>query len=232
MKKNGNVNSKIPMLLIGIVGSILFIYMGYLVAGIIGFVCDGMGMPGAMATVITNPFSGYFNSFTPIMVVMGFIFFEAIFMAVMIMTGRKHDYDSIEVENELPIDEEIIEVAEKVGIDNIDNLKFDNADDMVSEDVDVLLDTEDSDFECSFVIPDEDELDSKICNDNKQLSFSDDIVNELMNDYNLAQITAMLKIQAYMVIEDASLLKRMFRPSMPAETITSYINAFYGEEGI
>ena len=48
-----------------------------------------------------------------------------------------------------------------------------------------------------------------------------------MEDYDLSQIKSMLAMKAHIDIEDAGLLRRMFKPQMSAEDIANYIKMFY-----
>lgn len=59
--------------------------------------------------------------------------------------------------------------------------------------------------------------------------FNDEIVMDLLTEYNMEQIAAMLKITNYMDDVNADMLKLMFRPEMSAEDITAYIEMFYGK---
>lgn len=59
--------------------------------------------------------------------------------------------------------------------------------------------------------------------------FNDEIVMDLLTEYNMEQIAAMLKITNYMDDVKADMLKLMFRPEMSAEDITAYIEMFYGK---
>ena len=61
----------------------------------------------------------------------------------------------------------------------------------------------------------------------RELFFSDEIVTDLLEDYDLSQIKSMLALKAHINIEDAGLLRRMFKPTMSAEEISNYIKMFY-----
>lgn len=63
--------------------------------------------------------------------------------------------------------------------------------------------------------------------DPEKISFSDEVVTELLNEYDLSQIRAMLALKEHISDCDVSLLRRMFKPTMSAEEISDYINIFY-----
>lgn len=63
----------------------------------------------------------------------------------------------------------------------------------------------------------------------KEGVFNDEIVMDLLTEYNMEQIAAMLKVTNYMDDVNADMLKLMFRPEMSAEDITAYIETFYGK---
>ena len=63
--------------------------------------------------------------------------------------------------------------------------------------------------------------------DEKEATFSNDIVMELLGEYDMEQIMAMLNLSSYMENVTADILRKMFNPSMSSEDIKSYIEMFY-----
>lgn len=59
--------------------------------------------------------------------------------------------------------------------------------------------------------------------------FSDEIVMDLLTEYSMEQIGAMLRVTNYMKDVNADTLRLMFKPETPAEDITAYIEMFYGK---
>ena len=209
-------------LIIGILGSVIFIFVGYLVSGILGYILEkNYDFLTAFCMIAEQPFANYFNNITPVTMILGFILFEGIYFGIFL---RKKKQPEAAEDLFVP---DIVDVADRAGLDNIDEEElFKNIVKVATESIDEQLD------ESGYVSPNEsDEAEGASNSENvveeKELSFSDEIVTELLEDYNLAQIKSMLALKAYIEIEDAGLLKRMFKPSMSAEDILSYISLFY-----
>ena len=67
MRKNRKKAYMILLTIIGIVGSLFFIALGYWIAAAIGIIqTDGISFIQAFNKVLDNPFTGYFNNYTPI----------------------------------------------------------------------------------------------------------------------------------------------------------------------
>ena len=121
---------------------------------------------------------------------------------------------------------DIIDIADKSGLDNVNENEIFNG--VVSEEI---SDTVDQQSSLGYVSPGE--IDNEVneepvtVTEERELFFSDEIVTDLLEDYDLSQIKSMLALKAYINIEDAGLLRRMFKPTMSAEEISNYIKMFY-----
>lgn len=88
--------------------SILFIYLGYLIAAIIGYVQDNsIDVLTGAGMVLKKPFVKYFNQYTPITMILGFIAFEVIFFLIVMRSRKLKDN-----EEETLFDSEVIDLAE------------------------------------------------------------------------------------------------------------------------
>ena len=206
-QKRGNL----IFLAIGIIGSVFFIFFGYLLSGIIGAVLDeNIDFLTAFCLVVGNPFNNYFNNITPVTMILGFIIYEGIYFLIL-MHRKRND----EVAEDL-FAPDIIDIADKSGLDNVNENEIFNG--MVSEEIN---DTVDQQSSLGYVSPGEIENEVNkepvTVTEERELFFSDEIVTDLLEDYDLSQIN----------VEDAELLRRMFKPTMSAEDISNYIKMFY-----
>ena len=208
-------------LAIGIIGSVFFIFFGYLLSGIIGAVLDeNIDFLTAFCLVVGNPFDNYFNNITPVTMILGFIIYEGIYFLILM-----HRKENGEVAEDL-FAPDIIDIADKSGLDNVKENEIFNG--VVSEEI---SDTVDQQSSLGYVSPGE--IDNEVneepvtVTEERELFFSDEIVTDLLEDYDLSQIKSMLALKAHINIEDAGLLRRMFKPTMSAEEISNYIKMFY-----
>lgn len=208
-------------LAIGIIGSVFFIFFGYLLSGIIGAVLDeNIDFLTAFCLVVGNPFDNYFNNITPVTMILGFIIYEGIYFLILM-----HRKGNGEVAEDL-FAPDIIDIADKSGLDNVNENEIFNG--VVSEEI---SDTVDQQSSLGYVSPGE--IDNEVneepvtVTEERELFFSDEIVTDLLEDYDLSQIKSMLALKAHINIEDAGLLRRMFKPTMSAEEISNYIKMYY-----
>ncbi len=208
-------------LAIGIIGSVFFIFFGYLLSGIIGAVLDeNIDFLTAFCLVVGNPFDNYFNNITPVTMILGFIIYEGIYFLILM-----HRKGNGEVAEDL-FAPDIIDIADKSGLDNVNENEIFNG--VVSEEI---SDTVDQQSSLGYVslgeIDNEVNEEPVTVTEERELFFSDEIVTDLLEDYDLSQIKSMLALKAHINIEDAGLLRRMFKPTMSAEEISNYIKMFY-----
>ena len=152
--------------------------------------------------------------------ILGFIIYEGIYFLILM-----HRKGNGEVAEDL-FAPDIIDIADKSGLDNVNENEIFNG--VVSEEI---SDTVDQQSSLGYVSPGE--IDNEVneepvtVTEERELFFSDEIVTDLLEDYDLSQIKSMLALKAYINIEDAGLLRRMFKPTMSAEEISNYIKMFY-----
>jgi hypothetical protein len=225
MKGNAN-KKKILLTVISIAVSLLFIYLGYLVSGIIGYmVYDDIYFSNAFVSVVTNPFCNYMNGFTILTMIMGGILSLLIIAIILVIVGggndKQHGDSNDGALNQHDLD--VYDYAEMAGLDSGDSDDFStDFDNVYEEPKDTAKEVNLAD---EFVVPDDnDEVDVE----DGISGFNDETVSELLDVFDLSQITAMLELQRHMDINDAVTLKKMFKPGMSAETISTYINLFYG----
>lgn len=221
MKNNRNYGYLLCVLVVGVVGTIGFIGMGYWTAGAIDYMeKEGMDFISAFLTVLSRPFDKYVNDLTPVTMLIGFILFAGLFFFFLRHTG---DYS--ETGEEMVLEPDVMDIPEISDKDLFESaLKEQDMEEVSFGKKEYVRPSE---------LEKEPDAEEKIPTEHveENVSFSDDIVTELLCDYTLSQISAMLKIKPYMDIKDATILKRMFKPSMSADDIVSYIEMFYGENG-
>lgn len=224
------------LVIAGVCGSILFMYLGYIIAAVIGYVQDNStdALTG-VCVILKSPFSSYFNRYTPITMILGFIAFEGIFF-LFVIRGRKKDN-----EGEVLVDPEVIDLAEKSFEKDKDNDRNVLTSDKMFEGVQSYSRDERELNEALYISPEEAErtdfpdrqsvaMESNNKGDSQGMgavSFSDEVVTDLLNDYDLAQIKAMLPLKEHISAVNATLLRRMFKPTMSADEISDYIKIFY-----
>ena len=220
-----NRRIKLIYLLIGVFGSAIGIFIGYLLAGVFGLT-DTMSFSDAFFTVLANPFAGYKNNFTPILMLLGFIVFESAY-ALFLFTRTSEE----------PIDEEEYE-PDIIELVDIDVKKEEPSDlelfgDLALDKGKTVKKEENGAVDRDFVSASETKnaaADDKAFEEvDEKLSFGSEILDEMLGEhYTLEQMVAMISIKKYMKDVNADILKRMFSPEMSAEEISSYIDIFYG----
>lgn len=218
---------KMLLLLCGVLFSLIFIMLGYWSAAILGFMMDSsVDFLTGFCMVMDKPFGKYFNDLTPVGMILGFIIAEGLFFFFLTRNREKE-----EILDEDDLEPDIIDVADKAGMDYIDTKKVLQPSDSELFSSKSVAKMPADDKSVDYVVPGEN---AKTADDKRKaeemqenLSFDDEIVTDLLNDYDLAQIAAMVQIKKYIEIDNATLLRKMFKPSMSAEDITSYIKMFY-----
>lgn len=204
----------------GILGSVIFIYVGYLVSGIIGKCNDSLNLSEACISVLKSPFDSYFNDYSPITMILAFIFFEIFFFFKLTRRGKLRELSAPE-----QFAPDIIEAANNSGIDVVNsriNEMF--ADYKSNENVD--SDNAYADMSTSGESNDVDL--SNIEEEMQNQFFDQDITTELLNDdYSIAQIKAMQAILKYVDIKSAKALEKLFKVTMSATDISEYIKIIY-----
>ena len=102
-------HGSIVLVITGVCGSIFFIYCGYLIAAMIGYVQEYStdALTGAYV-ILSKPFDKYFNQFTPITMILGFIIFECIFFLMVIRKRIPQEENG-----NVLVNPEVIDVAEE-----------------------------------------------------------------------------------------------------------------------
>ena len=220
-----NRRIKLIYLLIGVFGSAIGIFIGYLLAGVFGLT-DTMSFSDAFFTVLANPFAGYKNNFTPILMLLGFIVFESAYALFLFTRTSEEPIDEEEYEPDII---ELVDIdvkkEEPSDLELFGNLALDKGKTVKKE--------ENGAVERDFVSASETKkaaADDKAFEEvDEKLSFGSEIMDEMLGEhYTLEQMVAMISIKKYMKDVNADILKRMFSPEMSAEEISSYIDIFYG----
>ena len=217
--KQDDRHENIILIIAGVCGSILFIYLGYLIAAIIGYVQDNSTdvLTGA-GMVLKKPFVKYFNQYTPITMILGFIAFEVIFFLI-VMRSRKVSFEKNNDQNVLNSDDLLEELQERGSGESELNKSL-----YISPEEDDGIDLRE---QISVFKEKKGDYSKKDSENPEIVSFSDDVVTDLLNDYDLSQIKAMLPLKEHISSVNVTLLRRMFKPTMSADEIGKYIKIFY-----
>ncbi len=220
-----NRRIKLIYMLIGVFGSAIGIFIGYLLAGVFGLT-DTMSFSDAFFTVLANPFAGYKNNFTPILMLLGFIVFESAYALFLFTRTSEEPIDEEEYEPDII---ELVDIdvkkEEPSDLELFGNLALDKGKTVKKEETGAV----DRDFVSASETKKAAADDKAFEEVDEKLSFGSEIMDEMLGDhYTLEQMVAMISIKKYMKDVNADILKRMFSPEMSAEEISSYIDIFYG----
>lgn len=220
-----NRRIKLIYLLIGVFGSAIGIFIGYLLAGVFGLT-DTMSFSDAFFTVLANPFAGYKNNFTPILMLLGFIVFESAYALFLFTRTSEEPIDEEEYEPDII---ELVDIdvkkEEPSDLELFGNLALDKGKTVKKEENGAV----DRDFVSASETKKAAADDKAFEEVDEKLSFGSEIMDEMLGEhYTLEQMVAMISIKKYMKDVNADILKRMFSPEMSAEEISSYIDIFYG----
>lgn len=207
----------IPLIILFIFGwlicTALFVFAGYCITGAIPVINIEMSYFERLLMVVSSPLDGYFNAYTPIGMIVGFILCEIIFFLIVCMMNRKPKEKAADTN----------EVNDYFGIsDKNPDMEF------------LFLDKE-TDKKAD-VVPTKEQKVEKSSGKESQLEEPEiDVVLQeqtflelFSNGYSMQQITEMMELTKYIKNLDVSLLKRMFKPTMAPEDIRKHIESFYG----
>jgi hypothetical protein len=223
----------------GVFGSAVFIYVGYLVSGVLGYVrVDEMSYSEAFSTVFKSPFGSYFNEYSPVTMILGFIIFEAVYFYILMR--RRSEAEYVQDDKYEP---DILDSAARAGLDNPETYETSRKDRDMFSDIINRQDnrqnraySESRSYEPQIEEPQQTSRDyqpqssaeSSESDKQEQYSFTDEVVTDLLNDFKYEQIRAMLPMAKYIKDVSASALRKLFRPDMSADEISDYIVMFYG----
>ena len=238
--KKGNVN-KAALIIIWVIITFISIYIGYLICGAIPKIEgaeDGYG--ARLLSVLSDPFKGYFNEYSLVGMIVGFIVSEIIFGFVFLLkfsSAAQMDTDLIDVnemaqiKEENKANEEIL--VEEVSVEDVKDKEYDiknNFETIEPEKVSSDVSGEQTE-EINKVKKSKKNRnkDKQADEDEKEFTMSQDIFINLYNQgYTNDQIKAMMEVTEYIPDIDVNLLTRMFNKSMEPENIREYIELLYG----
>ena len=207
----------IPLIILFILGwllcTALFVFAGYCITGAIPVINIEMSYYERLLMVVSSPLDGYFNEFTPIGMIVGFILCEIIFFLIVCMMNRKpkeKKSNNEDMNNYLGVPEKNSDM-EFLFLDKGTEMKADKV--VFNDNKTEKATTKDTQFE-------ETEIDVVLQEQTFLELFS--------NGYSMQQITEMMELTKYIKNLDVSLLKRMFKPTMLPEDIRKHIESFYG----
>lgn len=224
---------KVILVWIGLLGSFLSAAVGYWLAAAIGFMKqESLPFDRAINKVFLDPFAPYVNEYTSVIILMAFILFQTIFFLYLLLvrkgTSKKRQFEEREEED-------------SVNSDTADYL----VGSVISDDkktAEISNDEPEEQDAMGFVLPEEVlserseepateivEFETVESENQEEELFSSEVVLELLSlQYGMDQILEMKKITKYIDNLKLSVLKRMFKPTMPADDIREYIEMFYG----
>lgn len=217
---------------IGSVISIIFAFLSYLICGAFWLSkITGKGFLKEFIIVLSHPFDGYYNFYSPIAVLIGVILSELCFLFVLYKKNREHidqKTDNNEILNKVELESVNTEVLKQSEVPkDIDifaaplNNTAMNDDLMVNLEPDILNKTVSKDVDSLKDIKEKEE--SQV-----DVSFDDTLLSDMLaDDYSFEQIKAMVEIKQYISNISSVYLKKMFARSMSPDEISSYIALFY-----
>ena len=233
-KKRGN---DFVFLRIGVVGSVIFAYIGYLLAAALNIGQEEeISVLGAFVRTIMEPSSRSFNHFSPITMLLGIIVFETIYTGVLYLTSSPEEVED--------------DVSQEYQADVLDRIDFDDIEKSNAEDQEIFSRAVSNvkrdypeekegaeDFSALFVSPSEVEekneperrnADTEIATEEQEPRLSAEITDEIIGcGYSVDQVIAMTRIKKYMKDVTADMLMRMYRIDMSPEEIRMSIKMFY-----
>lgn len=244
IEKNEERKNFIYLIAMGICFTFILMLLGYWGAAVIDCVLnEGLSIIAAFSKIIENPFGSYFNNYTPILLVLTFIFSEFLFYLLLLRQRRKEKdievLKNVSEEEKQNVEEE--EEPEKPILDTYhlnaeeEMKKFFN--DGKDESTDILEESagEQDLFELfGVVIPKEEDNNLQEVQDEQEEISGDDVIFEnllmvqLSGVFTKEQINAMSTVRNYVPDISISLLEEMFSPDMTPEDIEEYIEIFYG----
>lgn len=246
MEKNENKErNTVVVVIVDCIIAVFFMLLGYWISAIIGFIQQAdISIVDALLKVISKPFGNYFNSYSPILMLLGVVLAEfSLFLYLYLNKNNSNKVSDSEDEtvNEIPVlprtDEEAENVSflskvmrdeeertktidEKVDVVSDFNVVLPDDEDLGENKQSIQIEKEGTTIESEFVI--------EFPQEKKSVEIDNKLFAELATEYEVDQICAMLKITEYMEGVSAGMLKKMFAPTMPADEIQQYIKIFYG----
>lgn len=245
MKRRKTENFIIRTIL-GIVILFLIVSLGYILSGVLGYseiVGTEVNFKDSLLIVLSNPFADYYNSLTPISIILSIVVSEFITFLVMLFlkkrSGDNPDVESVnsdpdqneEAENSATDDIEESEEKHEVQAEDLfrDIFSFEDVEETensipASQDMDLV---EDDSF--AFFIPgmepntEKREKQEEI----RKQTYHYPVLDELVGEYSKEQIDAISKILQFMPDITEKKIKKMFRPELSADEISQYIEVLY-----
>ena len=215
----------------------LILFISYLLSGVLGECLDVGIPPGkAIASVLSSPFADHFNDFTPVLMVLGFVLFEAGWLLVYFKINVfKSNKDPAAMQSNISKEKKNQNV---ISVEN-------TVDEKTNTDNQPIIENKDIDISAfGFVVPEEvaklsketaensvdesDAVDLAQDMDDEMLSFSSDIFWDLNGEYSVEQIREMAQLKKYMKNIDAAMLRKTFKSALSAAEIKEYIDLFFG----
>lgn len=236
--KKGNTN-KIALIIFWVIITFLSIFIGYLICGAIPKTEGSeLGYGARFLEVLANPFRGYFNDYSLIGMIVGFIISEVIFGLVFLL---KYSAAS-------QVDADLVDVSEMTRIKEENREKADSREE-IDEEVtseEISLDDNSEDYYEDDVFAEDKKKEPKEDTNKikkiwsrdrekqgeeqeKEFTMSQDVFLNLYNQgYTNEQIKAMMEVTEYIPDIDVSLLTRMFKKDMDPDKIRESIEILYG----
>lgn len=235
MQKDNEINkiNKASIIGLGLCVSFLLLVVSYWIAAIIGFTqTDSLSIIAAVGKVFSDPFAKYFNDYTPILMALSLIVSEFLFYLLLSKSQRNaevcdNDGEDIILRENKDKEENLSDSELFQGIvDNKRDIESEISADVMKNFEIVMPDILDT--EGRYEITDSETAEVNDDEIPAEVEYSSEIVAELMGEYEMEQIYAMLHITNYVQDVTTEMLKAMFKPTMSAEEIKDYIDIFYG----
>lgn len=200
---------KVLFFILWVFMSIFMMYIGYCITSGMSETLADVPFTDSFAIAFLNPSMEYFNSYTPVGIIVCFIFTEFVFILILLakmssMHGRADEND-----DEVSMDEYI--------------------DDYVPEVEDTPLFAEETEGEAGVYDTTDKKENIEAEEEDKETFLEQEAFLSLFNKgYSMPQIQAMMEVRAYNPNVDASLLVKMFKNTMSPDEMRRQIEVFYG----
>lgn len=219
-KRRKNLPLIAGMTLGWLVCTMFFIFIGYCITGAIPITNVNANYFQRFLNVLSSPTDGYFNEYTPIGMIAGFIFCEIIFAFILFMMNCRTKENVTEIIQE----DTYLDLP-----DNDEDMEFLFLDQAVGKEEKQIKEKGDEKGKAEKIAEKNSVKESKQEEMEEEVMMQEQAFLELFSSgYSMPQITEMMELTKYIKDIDVPLLKKMFKNNASPEEIRNQIESFYG----
>lgn len=219
-KRRKNLPLIAGMTLGWLVCTMFFIFIGYCITGAIPITNINLNYFQRLLNVVSSPTDGYFNEYTPIGMIAGFILCEIIFAFILFMMNCRTKENGAEIMQEDPYLD---------PPDENEDMEFLFLDRAVGKEEKQIKEKGDKQEKAEKITEKISAKESKAEETEEEVMMQEQAFLELFSSgYSMPQITEMMEVTKYIKDIDVPLLKKMFKNNASPEEIRNQIESFYG----